>query len=477
MIHFFYKRAKTGGKRSVRRAVFFAIVTIILIAIPFVDGIIWFLLNVVGLGLDPFSIYALIGPTATTLAVLAIIAPVAAVWFQLFRRIDEEALAAQRAQSKAEELLAQRTDFVAYVSHEIRNPLNGIIGIADTMESENLDEANRQNVEIIRSSARDLMFILNDILDISKIDEGKVELNPTEVSMQNELKQILNFWQPRAKAEGLDLSLTVCETFPNWVILDNQRFRQIVNNLVSNAIKYTDRGSIVISADCDYVNQRAQISVHDTGLGVPPDLQASIFAPYQQVPDSSSGERKLGTGLGLPIARRLARLMGGDVVLAESSRAGSRFIFSFEVQPIDIPQDQVMTRPQLMRLVKDRSALVVDDSLTGALVAREHLKRLGLQAEVVTTGRAAIEKLGNRRYDYVLLDDDLGDMRGKTVMDQYPEKSIYFAYTGRATKDEIRQFKDGGFQGFIAKPALYDNVEQEFMRVLARSTSLSEMQK
>ncbi len=448
--------------------------TLIIISIPFVNFIIWILLYIFNVQRDDFSIFLIIGPVTTTISVVVIIIPFLVVWSRLFRQLEYEASRASKAQNEAERLLAQRTEFVAYVSHEIRNPLNGIIGIAEGLDSSKLDPNTQKNIGIIRSSAHDLMYILNDILDMSKIDQGQVELNPSEVSLHDLLTQIYNFWKARAENSGLKFEIYFCDTFPDYVNIDAQRFRQVVNNLVSNAIKYSEKGTILISAECDPPNRRAEIIVQDTGIGVPPAMQKQIFHPYKQVGTNGQKDQpsKIGTGLGLPIARRLARLMGGDVKLVESSRAGSKFKFSFAVEPLPTPNKAKIQSARLEDALHKKTALIADDSMASAIVAREHLNKLGLQSTLLRSGQDAIHKLQNQQFDIILLDDDLGDMRGSQVLEKSKTptapnaNSIFIAYTGRVEQASRQDFSRAGFNGYIPKPALLDDVKDELARIL-----------
>ncbi len=403
---------------------------------------------------------------AITAAMLAI--PLVWLNMEVVHQVQRQQKLVEQASDQLEKNIEQRTRFIGYVSHEIRNPLNGIIGITDSLDASDLDEEYKSKFKLLKDASLDLGAILNDILDLSKIDSGALNMNPMPTNLIHVISDLQDFWMPRAESKGLTMRLKVSEKFPPWIYIDPSRFRQVANNLLSNALKYTDKGYVEVTLDCDKDLKTAVYSVLDSGPGIPNNLREAIFDPYYQVPNVLDVPQKIGTGLGLPIARQLAEQMGGDVWIRSTVMKGSHFSFSFdinEVAPSDIPEEVI---PSLNMDFTGKTVLVVDDVQTNLLVASEMLKKLGFEVETAINGAQAITILDKRQFDCVLLDDDLGDMRGHQVLEQVKqiqEKTRFISYTGNILDSHKQRSYKLGMHGFIAKPVRMSTLKNELDRV------------
>lgn len=418
-------------------------------------------------------------PLAAVIIVLAVVIPYNYGMVRLVRELTRERAEAEELRVAAEKASEARSRFVAYVSHEIRNPLNGITGIVGAVDPASLDPENAQRLALVKEGVQDLHLVLADLLELSKIEKNAVTLRPTRASLRHLMEAAAEFWRERAMSKGLALELSISQNFPDWVKLDEHRFRQVLNNLVSNAIKYTIEGGVTISADCngDVKGDIAAIHVSDTGRGIPETEQERIFLPYAQIIEESDSEnRSVSTGLGLPISRELARLMGGDVMLAESSPEGSKFSFRFRFEKTRSRESakrdgKARTTRRNGAIGKGKRALVADDGRANCIVARENLTKLGFDVGMVFSGRECLDHIldGKADYDLLLLDDNLGDMNSEDVLagleDRFSGKIV--SYTGDNDRAEEIQRQYERISGFVSKPIIGADMSREIERVFA----------
>ena len=390
------------------------------------------------------------------------------VFISHFRDIREERRKAHElktALNAAEQATRLKSEFLANMSHEIRTPLNGVLGMAQTLYNDELSPAQKEQVEIILESGQTLMSLLNDILDLSKIEADKVEVSPVATDLRHKMSNIERLYRPMAEEKDLKLSVHVSPDVPSSLQLDPVRVRQCISNLVSNAIKFTAEGEILIvvtSAMKDDGRHEVTVHVRDTGCGISPQALKRIFESFEQE-DGSITRRFGGTGLGLAITRRLARLMGGD--LSVVSKLGEGSVFTLNVESAEnayTPVSQLPSRNQAARtpsrVVTARTALVVDDNLINRRVARSFLEQMGIEVVEAVDGQDALNTLAHTPVDIVLMDIHMPTLDGSRAFRMLrdssgPNKDVpVIALTADGMAGDKQKYLAQGFDAYVSKP-------------------------
>ena len=363
------------------------------------------------------------------------------------------------ARASADRARQLQAEFLANVSHEIRTPMNGVLGTADLL-LEGMENAEmREQVETIRESAHGQLELLNQILDQSKIDSGLLLLETTPFSPRKLVEQVEKTFLPMARRKGVALRAVVEGEVPALVQGDGLRIRQVLTNLVNNAIKFTKDGSVEIGlrAEGSGALVRLGFSVRDTGIGVPKDLQGSIFEKFRQV-DASTTRKYGGTGLGLSISRQLVRLMGGDLTLESEPGRGSRFGFEIELPVARVTAAEAGSLMVKGQMLTGLVVLVVEDNVVNQKVAAGLLKRLGATVELAANGVEAVAKCRDNEYDVVLMDCHMPEMDGYEAtmeirkMDGALRHLPIVALTAGVSGEERLKALQAGMDGFLAKP-------------------------
>jgi len=399
------------------------------------------------------------------------------------RRRNEEAV--QHARLRAEAADRAKTVMLANMSHEIRTPMSGIIGFADLLAATPLSSGQQDYVENIRSSAYALLALINDILDLSKIEAGRLELESAPVDLKRLVEDAVGVLAVRAAEKHLRLVFTIDPSAPAAILSDSARLRQVLVNLLGNAVKFTDRGGVSLSVAATQEeggSHRIDFAVSDTGPGIPAEHRERIFESFRQV-DASISRKFGGTGLGLAICRSIVQQMGGAIEVESRVGSGSTFRFWIPARAVARSEVAAVRKPAIAGARASGLAplrvLVAEDNPVNRKLAQAVLRELGYQPDFALNGVEALDRIAVHDYDVVLMDVQMPEMDGleatRRIRREHPaeRQPRIVAMTAAAFPEDRKLCLDAGMDDYISKPMNMEELIAALGRVPAASRQLT----
>ncbi|TGM73912.1 response regulator [Leptospira meyeri] len=384
----------------------------------------------------------------------------------------------KQEKENAEAKVNFKTSFLSTMSHEIRTPMNGILGMTQILQQTNLTEEQKEYLNLIQFSGDNLLLLVNDILDLTKLESGQFELHLEPVALPKFLNDCINLFKSQSDPNRLLISLELVNPPPNFLVTDQRRFAQILSNLLSNAVKFTEKGTITVSVESIPLSEdkvRLSISVKDTGIGIPEDRMEILFQPFSQI-HSHLTEKTIGTGLGLAITKKLIEELGGSISVQSIYGRGSNFSFQFDSQippdsfrpDVSANQGEISTKTDWDSKLANKypvKVLIADDDPINQKVSDLFLKKLGFTALQADNGEKTLDMVRSEQPDLVFMDVQMPDMDGITVTKcirqskTISKQPVIIALTANVLEEEKLRCLSAGMDDFMTKPLLLHDLD------------------
>lgn len=374
--------------------------------------------------------------------------------------LKETILALEKEKEKAQSADKAKSDFLATISHEMRTPLNGIVGISELLKETNLEKEQKHLLENLTYSSAHLHGLISDILDVTLIESGKLVLQTNEINIKNEIEKIINLVKPRIDKKEKKINIRIHHDFeiPDIVVGDQLRFRQVLLNLINNAVKFTEEGKIEIKSELVTESNdglKILFTISDTGIGISKEGQAQLFDKFYKDNANSNIE---GTGLGLSISKNLVTLMGGKIGFQTEEKKGSSFYFEIPFK-IEKAAENNVDKTLKEKPLQDIHMLIAEDVRINQVVIKKLVESLGLTSiELAKNGEEAVQKVKESWYDVILMDIQMPVMGGFEASRKITEffegkkRPIIIAVTANAFVSDLENYEQAGFNGYISKP-------------------------